>query len=79
MRMELICFDDSPNPLPARDLLRAIVREEGVKTDLSEIEVKEVCGTEVAVHRIANHPNRRTRHRGRCGECGRNQSHVPAL
>lgn len=41
MRIEILYVEDCPNFLPARDLLKAILREEGVQVDVSEIEVKD--------------------------------------
>ena len=41
MRIEILYFDGCPHFPAARDLLRAIVREERVQAEVSEIEVKD--------------------------------------
>jgi hypothetical protein len=46
MRIELLYFDGCPNFLPTRDLLRQILREEGVPAAISEIEVKDASAAQ---------------------------------
>lgn len=41
MRIEILYFDGCPHFPPARDLVRAIMCEEGVQAEVSEIEVKD--------------------------------------
>jgi hypothetical protein len=41
MKIEVLYFDGCPNHLPATQRVRAIVRQEGVSAEVSEIEVKD--------------------------------------
>ena len=41
MKIEILYFDGCPHFPPARELVRAIVREEGVQAEVSEIDVKD--------------------------------------
>ena len=40
MKIEILFFNGCPNFVPARDRLRAILRQEGLPLDILEIEVK---------------------------------------
>jgi hypothetical protein len=40
MKIEVLYFEDCPNHVPAADRLRAVLRQEGLPADVSEIEVK---------------------------------------
>ena len=46
MRIELLYFDGCPNFLPTRDLVRAILRDEGLAADIFETEVEDVQAAE---------------------------------
>jgi hypothetical protein len=41
MKIEVLYFDGCPNHLPAAQRVHAIVRQEGVSAEVSEIEVKD--------------------------------------
>jgi hypothetical protein len=41
MKIEVLYFDGCPNHLPAAQRVRAILRQEGVSGEVSEIEVKD--------------------------------------
>jgi hypothetical protein len=41
MRIEVLYFEGCPNYLPAVDRLRTVLRQEGVQTEISEVEVKD--------------------------------------
>jgi hypothetical protein len=41
MKIEVLYFDGCPNHVPATQRVRAIVRQEGVSAEVSEIEVKD--------------------------------------
>jgi len=41
MRIEVLYFEGCPNHLPAVDRLRTVLRQEGVQTEISEVEVKD--------------------------------------
>jgi hypothetical protein len=42
MKIEVLYFDGCPNYLPATERVRAVVRQEGVSAEVSEIEVKDL-------------------------------------
>jgi len=46
MRIEVLYFEDCPNYLPTLDLLRAVLREEGVNVDVLEVEVKDASAAQ---------------------------------
>jgi hypothetical protein len=46
MRIEILYFDGCPHFPATRDLLRAIVREERVQAEVSEIEVKDASAVQ---------------------------------
>jgi hypothetical protein len=41
MRIEVLYFEGCPNYLPAVDRLRTVLQQEGVQTEVSEVEVKD--------------------------------------
>jgi hypothetical protein len=41
MKIEVLYFKDCPNHVTATDRLRAVLRQEGLPADISEIEVKD--------------------------------------
>lgn len=41
MKIEVLFFKDCPNYAPAVDRLRAVLRQEGLSTEVSEIEVRD--------------------------------------
>ena len=41
MKIEIVYFRDCPNYLPAMDRLRTVLRQEGLCTEVAEIEVKD--------------------------------------
>ena len=42
MKIEVLYFDGCPNHLPATERVRAVVGQEGVSAEVSEIEVKDL-------------------------------------
>jgi len=43
MKIEVLYFDGCPNYLPAAERVRAVVRQEAVSVEVSEIEVKDAA------------------------------------
>jgi hypothetical protein len=41
MKIEVLYFEDCPNHTPAADRLRAVLRQEGLPGEVSEIEIKD--------------------------------------
>jgi hypothetical protein len=46
MKIEVLYFEDCPNHVPAADRLRAVLRQEGLPAEVSEIEVKDLSAAE---------------------------------
>src|ERR1039457_608080 len=46
MKIEVLDFSDCPNYLPAMDRLRAVLCQEGLPAEVSEIEVKDASAAE---------------------------------
>jgi hypothetical protein len=46
MKIEVLYFKDCPNYLPTMDCLKAVLREEGVPAELSEIEVADASAAQ---------------------------------
>jgi hypothetical protein len=46
MKIEVLYFSDCPNYLPAMDRLRAVLCQEGLPAEVSEIEVKDASAAE---------------------------------
>jgi hypothetical protein len=43
MKIEVLYFEDCPHYLPTMDCLRAVLRQEGLRAEVSEIEVKDAA------------------------------------
>ena len=46
MRIEVLYFEACPNYHPALDRLRAVLREEGIKVDVVEVEVRDASAAQ---------------------------------